>query len=172
MLDFMNLESALCNLQTAQELRIFYSANNNKQNFVDVLITASQADETQIQATWLIKHHLQNKCNCTARQADEIIFTLGDVSHWEARLHILQSIPYLEISAKCALYLNEILEVLIEDKHGFVRAWAYNAVYVLSNEYPEYKSKSEQKIRWAILNETAAVRARLRNLPEYANSGK
>ncbi len=64
----------------------------------------------------------------------------------------LQSVKYVEAFARDCLC----------DNNKFVRAWAYNAFYLLSRQYPVYRDEAEQFLKMGLADEPASVQARIR----------
>jgi hypothetical protein len=61
------------------------------------------------------------------------------------------------------------LRTCLADENKFVRAWAYNGFYLLSQQYPEYQQETEQFFAMAMRDEAASVKARIRNILKKVN---
>jgi len=90
--------------------------------------------------------------------------SLGTQEHWEAKLHILQSLPYLPIAERNRKAVEAFLRLTLTDANKFVRAWSYNGFYELARQHPKYQAETEQFFQMAMRDEAASVKARIRNI--------
>jgi len=117
----------------------------------------------QVGATWVVKHLAERGSPPGGRLARRAIDLLGRVRESDAILHLLQTLPYLEIPAGRQEELRRVLGRLTGSGHAFVRAWAYNGLGVLATGNPELRGEVEALFDEAARWETAAVRARIRD---------
>ncbi len=114
-------------------------------------------------ATWLLKHHFEQAGVQSENVSNKIYQQLDNILEWQPRLHLLQSVPFLPVSE---LYKNRV-EMFIRqsliDVNKFVRAWAYNAFYLLSKQYPIYKAEAEKFLKLGLNDEPASVKARIKH---------
>jgi hypothetical protein len=72
----------------------------------------------------------------------------------------------LPIPSSCVAELKQSLIGWTLDRNLFVRSWAYSGLHRLAALYPKYRSQIMPLLERAKAEESASVRARLRNLPE------
>ena len=89
---------------------------------------------------------------------------LQSLEHWESRLHVLQSIPYMPIPGTHKKKVETFLRECLVDDVKFVKAWAYSGFYELAVQYPEYQDEAEQFFEMAMRDQPASVRSRIRNI--------
>lgn len=125
-------------------------------------LAADEEPELQVGATWVIKHLAERGSAPSGRLAGKVIDLLGRLEAADAVLHLLQTLPHMEIPADRREGLRRNLDRLIGSGHAFVRAWAYNGLGVLAAGDPGIRSEVEAVFDEAAERETAAVRARIR----------
>ena len=132
---------------------------------VPQLLDLAASDETALQvgATWVLKHLAERGTPPHGRQVGPFIDLLTRVRAPDALLHVLQTLPFMEIPAEREQALRRVLLGLIESPRAFVRAWAYNALGVLAARNPALWPETRALFDKAAESETAAVRARIRH---------
>lgn len=125
-------------------------------------LAAEEEPALQIGATWVIKHLAERGSAPSGRLAGKAIDLLGRLEATDAVLHLLQTLPHMEIPADRREGLRRDLDRLIESRHAFVRAWGYNGLGLLAAGDPGIRSEVEALFEEAAEWETAAVRARIR----------
>ncbi|WP_422364940.1 hypothetical protein [Pelagibius sp.] len=136
------------------------------------LTALARRDDAKLQAgaTWLLKHFLESGqeqgVTFSAQQSGALLALLGEVSHWEARLHLLQILPALTLpeERKAALYRLLTGSDYLQASNKFVRAWTYNALAILATRFPELRKTVAPLLISAQEDEAASVRARLRRV--------
>lgn len=122
--------------------------------------------ELQRASSWLIKKALERGCEITESETSTLLSTLPNCLHWEAQLHLLQSLPYCSIPEDQLQTLLAFLTDSTQSENKMVRAWSYNAWYLIACQYPEYQSQVKLLLL-AILDkssEVASVKARIRSI--------
>ena len=127
-------------------------------------LAASDEPALQVGATWVIKHLAERGSAPTGRQAALAIDLLERPLAPDAILHLLQTLPYVEIPAERQAALRRTLHRLIGSQRAFIRAWAYNGLGVLAGGNPDLREEVEELFDAAAAHETAAVRARIRHV--------
>ena len=61
-------------------------------------------------------------------------------------------------------FLRGLFEEFLNDDNKFVRAWSYNGLFVLADQYPEFRIEVIHQLKRAREEEAASVRARIRNI--------
>ena len=123
-----------------------------------------QKVDLQKGVSWLLKRYLENNHRLEKDEIAGVFTLLSEIEHWEAKLHILQCIPYLPIGKAEKKYVEAFLRRCLIDKNKFVRAWTYNGFYEISLQYPEYKEETKQFFEIAMRDEAPSVKARIRNI--------
>ena len=126
-------------------------------------LAASDEPALQVGATWVIKRLAELGDAPAGKQAARAIDLLDRVHAPDAVLHLLQTLPYMEIPADRQAGLYRALNRLIGPRRAFIRAWAYNGLGVLAKGNPDLRIEVEALFGAAAERETAAVRARIRH---------
>lgn len=116
----------------------------------------------QVGATWVIKYLAEHGCAPGGPLAAEAIDLLDRLQAPDAVLHLLQTLPHMEIPDDRHQQLRRALDRLIGSRRAFVRAWAYNGLGVLASADPNHRDEVEALFDEASERETAAVKARIR----------
>ena len=127
----------------------------------DVLALFSEAD-AQVGATWLLKKHLDSGNEIDAADTIPVFRMLDRLEHWEACLHVLQCLPAFSVPSRYKKKTETFLRRCLADENKFVRAWAYNGMYELAKQYPQYRVEVSQLLETALEDEPASVKARVR----------
>lgn len=150
--------------KSAIDIKTIYQNHQHDKSFSEKIIQLINQPCFQKAATWLLKHHLEKKHQLTKNQNLKILSLLVKLDCWEAKLHILQCLPYLKIFDESKKDAEAFLRQCLVDKNKFVRAWAYNGFYELSIWHPEYQAETQLFFDMAMKDEAASVKARIRNI--------
>ena len=163
----MGLKNSLkqWNGKDTHKLAELYELKQSSNTFIDDLCECLKREETERGASWLLKYALEQNMVFSEAQQDFLIDALPDLMHWEAKLHILQSMPYMTFKPKHKAALTRFIEMQLAHENKFVRAWAYSGLAVLRDTYHELAGECEMRLKHALENETAAsVKARIRQV--------
>ena len=152
------------NGKSKDDIEAVYETYRNKPNFLDTILTLKSDVSYQKGATWLLKKWLESGNQIKAGQVKNIYGSLSSLNDWEAKLHVLQSIPYMPIGVDDRSNVESFLRETLTDSNKFIRAWSYNGFYELAVQYPEYVVEVEQFLEMALRDEVASVQARVRNI--------
>ena len=153
------------NGKSSEDIEDLYAVLADQPDFEDRLVSALAGDEEVHRgATWLLKHHLEHKKSFSDGQIASVFSQLDSLKNWEAKLHILQCLPYLTVSSEHRNGVEEFVRGCLSEINKFVRAWAYNAMYELACQYPELQPEAEVMFEAASEDEAASVKARVRNI--------
>jgi hypothetical protein len=141
-----------------------YERAKIRRGFVAAVIALAVRVEFEVGATWLLKRHLEDGGRLVPAQSDRLFELLGALEAWEARLHVLQSLPHLRIREAHVPAVQRLARDGIASERPFVRAWAYSGFCELANEYPEFTAEAERLLERARGDEAASVRARVRRI--------
>ena len=72
--------------------------------------------------------------------------------------------PNWEVSVDQSEQVNRFIERCLDGSNLFVRAWAYGALDHLAGQHAEYRVIADKKLTWALENESALVKARIRQV--------
>ncbi len=163
----------LRNLQTDQSLQgnrpdtdklhLLYDQYCNRQDFISQLLTGLAEPQTQITASWLLKHYLQQQVLDT-QQTMDLLNQLQGIESWQARLQLLQCVQFLKIPSSAKPPLEQYVRENLADSNTFVRAWSYDAFFRLAVQFSEYRPEAHQLLQMGLRDEPASVKARIRRL--------
>ena len=94
-----------------------------------------------------------------------------DVDQNDALLHVLQTLPFVELPSDSLEWLHGRLSELLERDHKFVRAWTFNAFGLLATADSRYRDEVVAMFEEAARSEPASVRARVRHAAKALGRG-
>ena len=147
-----------------KELERYYDLNHGKEDFSENLLNQLPNDEFENANTWLLKRYLENGNRLPANIEIRILDLLPQLSVWEAKLHLLQILPYITVPKSRSSIIREILLAFIDENNKFIRAWACNGLYHLQTCHHEYKTEMITILNKAYSNEAPSIKARIRNI--------
>ncbi|WP_428243477.1 hypothetical protein [Gynuella sp.] len=150
--------------KSADDIGDIYHHHHQVDSFVPELIELCGQAGFEKGATWLLKCHLEKQHPLKADQIAALYKMAAKFESWEAKLHVLQSMPYLPVGQSEKNSVEFLLRECLMDKNKFVRTWAYNGFYELSVQYPEYADETRLFFEMAMKDEAASVKARIRNI--------
>lgn len=175
MLNLVNTESRNIKVELKTELEqwdgkntdaitLIYQEHHFEPYFIAQIIELSEEESYCSGATWLLKHHFEAEEQLTDSEIDAVYGKLNGIENWEAKLHLLQSIPYMPISENNKPLVETFVRACLGDRNKFLRAWAYNALFVLSQQYPEYLGDVKRLFKIALRKEAPSIKARIKNI--------
>lgn len=147
--------------KSSEHIKACYRSTDN---LVDVLIPMLTEESTAVGASWLLKHHFENAGDMNDKQIRTVYQSLPHLVHWEAKLHVLQSMPYMRIPQSEKATVERFVRAHLCDPNKFVRAWSYNGFYELAVRFTEMQQEATQLFEMALRDEPASVKARVRNI--------
>ena len=126
-------------------------------------LAASEEAELQAGATWVIKYLAERGVVLRGPQAGALLQLLNRRIAPHATLHVLQTLPFVEVARADEPALKRALLSLIKSRRAFVRAWAYNGLGVLAVRNPGMRGEVDRLFDLVAETETAAVRVRIRH---------
>ena len=161
----MTLEKAILqwDKKSAHDITRVYHEFYQSSDFIRQLLKLAQDEKAQDGATWLIKHWLENNEAAHHQQVNPVLDILDKLHLWPAKLHVLQSLPFLEIKQEQTKALESFLYQHLTDKNKFVKAWAYNGYHVLALQHPHYRKIAKEYLEMGLRDEAASIKARIRN---------
>lgn len=161
---FIEQDIAAWDEKSAADIKAIYDAHHAEADFADSIIDLSFTQTFEKGATWLLKAWLESGHTLTKSQIRKIYGALDQLEHWEARLHVLQCIPFMPIPEVESKNVYTFLRLSLTDQNKFVRAWSYNGLYELSKQYSKYLNETRQYFEMAMCDEAPSVKARIRNI--------
>ncbi len=150
--------------KSIRDISEIYDRHCHNEEFKSDLLRLAGDPVTQKGSTWLLKHHLENDINPSNRELADIYNKLDVLEHWESKLHVLQSLPFLTIPKNHKNKVEIFLRACLMENNKFVRAWAYNGFYELAVQYPEYVQETREFFEMAMRDEAPSVKSRIRNI--------
>ena len=129
-----------------------------------VELAARDEVELQVGATWVLKNLAERGVAPRERETAALLRLLHRPLPPDALLHLLQTLPHMDLPAGEEHALHRALLMLIESDRAFVRAWAYNGLGLLAALNAGFRHEVERLFDRAAPTETAAVRARIRRM--------
>ena len=126
-------------------------------------ITEESEPRLQVAATWVLKRFCDAGLDLSPEQGTRILELVGQVSPWEARLHLLQVVSTVAIPSHRANTLYRTLGTLVEDANKFVRAWAFGGLIELADQHEKFRVEVKDRVLEAQETAPASVQARIRN---------
>ena len=124
---------------------------------------ASGEMELQAGATWVLKHLAERRVAPQGKEAGAMLRLLNRPIAPDAHLHLLQTLPHMDLPAGEGRSLHRALLQLTGSDRVFVRAWAYNGLGLLAARNPALRDEVESLFSGAEKTETAAVKVRIRH---------
>jgi len=164
--EMLNLEGALTAWDGKSGARIaaVYDAHSDRTGFLARLLTLLPEPRHQIGVTWLLKRYLEKQGTVSPLDVVRIYQQFPGVADWEARLHLLQSVPHLPIACQQKQTVAMFLRAGLESDKKFVRAWSYSGFFDLSAQHEEFENEMIDLVTYALAHEPASIQARLRQV--------
>ena len=126
-------------------------------------LAASDEMTLQVGATWVLRSLAERGAALHGPQAEKLVRFLSQPIAPDALLHVLQTLPYIEVETAQQGALQNALLALIKSRRPFIRAWAYSGLGTLAARDPAFRHDVLTLFDHAARSETAAVRARIRH---------
>jgi len=159
-------EIALWDGKSAEDIRDVYIEHAHTRGFLSRLVRLATDPECEVGATWLVKHHLETtECKMTLSVAKAWYACANTLTHWEARLHMLQCTPRVPVPNACVKPIRGFLDTCLTEENKFVRAWAFTGYCELAKSHPRYRKLVDELLDDGEQHDPgASVRARIRQL--------
>lgn len=152
------------NGKSVDDLHLVLDRYRDQPAFVSTILRSSEDPGLETAATWLLKQYLESAGAVDSQATDRLCRLLPQLQHWQSRLHVLQSLPYIDLPGKRKKTVEKFLRECLGDEQKFIRAWAYSGFYELARQYPEYRPEMEKLFESAIVDEAPSVKARIRRI--------
>ncbi|WP_086930070.1 hypothetical protein [Agarilytica rhodophyticola] len=150
--------------KSADSITYIFKKYSKKSLFEKDLIDLISSEDTDKGASWLLKKWLESGNNLAEKDVKNLCGKLLELQNWETKLHILQSLPYLDFNKSECLTIYAFLKSSLTNSNKFVRAWTYNGFYELAARFPEYTEETKKYFDMAMKDEAASVKARIRKI--------
>ena len=150
--------------KSAADIRAVYADHAHTRGFLARLVKLAADRGCEVGATWLVKHHLETDTTVMNSSVAETWYAcVKSLTHWEARLHLLQCMPHVPVPKSCVRQVRTFLDECIASEHKFVRAWAYTGYCELARAHPRFRAQALELLDDGERHDPAAsVRARIR----------
>lgn len=150
--------------KSAEDIGAVFECYKSDNSFIPTIIELTRIESCQNGATWLLKKAFESGVEIDQELCASVLKKYDELNSWESKLHLLQSLPYILIDTTSLNFVLAFLRECLVDSNKFVRAWAYNGFNEVSKQYPEYESETKQFFEMAMQDESASVKARIRNI--------
>ncbi|NQV80923.1 MAG: hypothetical protein HQ495_10245 [Alphaproteobacteria bacterium] len=160
----MKADIAAWDGKATEPIAAVYARNQSHKTFLaDVIALCGDAGCAR-GATWLLKHHIEGgDVPVPAALTRQIFAQLDALAHWEAKLHVLQCLPFLTIAKHDAQRVARFVDACRSDDATFVRAWAYTGLHQLAVQHPPYRDNARETLEAALkAGQPASVKVRIR----------
>ncbi len=144
--------------------KIYHECLTQNSFFQEIIQLIIDTPDLQTAATWLIKHHYDQKKELENTMLSPLLKASKDFEDWGAQLHILQILPKLILEKEVLPYIEELARKGLASDKKFVRTWAYQGLFEVSKYIPELKEEVLFVCQRAMDIESASVKARVRKI--------
>lgn len=146
-------------------LKNIYQTNMHAASFIQNIIAIyASNDATENATTWLIKHFCDKGEILDNEQIGRIFQKIGKLKHWGSQLHLLQTIPQLNLSKPLITPIEPFLKKSLSSNRTFVRAAAFEAYFEVIKFFPELKNEFKLTCEDALEKESASVQVKLKRI--------
>ncbi|MDO3380961.1 hypothetical protein [Gilvimarinus algae] len=150
--------------KSAKDITAVYNRYYREPDFAPHCIKLLAEPHRQKAASWLLKHHLETGHSLSTAQLNQVCKALDALHDWESQLHLLQLLAGQRFSAPQRQALEPFVRQCLTATHKFVRAWAYNLLHELAQQFPDLAKDARDIIAATERDEAPSVKARLRQL--------
>ncbi|MCY4062104.1 MAG: hypothetical protein OXG53_07040 [Chloroflexi bacterium] len=152
------------NGKSTEALERFAAAHQPEPSLVAELCEFAGGDDRHVQAaaTWLLKRFGVTGGELSAAQTETLLRLLLSDSSWLSRIHILQMMDTLVVSASLAAPLMEALAAQASGANTFIRAWSVHGAAVVADQHPAYRGSALDLLAASGQDAAPSVQARLR----------
>ena len=145
-------------------IQTIYDNYSQDPGFVKTILRLMAEERSQRGSSWLLKTYLSKGGLIGQAETTMLFQLLAQLSHWETRLHILQSLSFIQIPKEYKEELVAFFRQCLDEDNKFIRAWSYNGFWLLSRQYPQYQQETQNLFSIAMREESPAVKARIRRI--------
>ena len=127
-------------------------------------LALSEDPKLQSASTWLLKRYAEDGHKPNEGQSSSLLEVLLREGHWEAKLHVLQMLADLTITATNAQLLWSVLTGQTNASNKFICAWSFHGLAVIAEEHSAYQPMAIEWLERGEQHKAASVRARIRRL--------
>ncbi len=129
-----------------------------------VRLVTSPDERVQVGATWVLKRWIETHRGDVHPVTRKLLELVGVEIATDAKLHLLQLLPHLEIPSKREQDIYSACSRLLDHPNKFLRAWAFNGLGLVALQNPDYRPRVERLFEEAQSTQPASVLARIRNV--------
>lgn len=127
-------------------------------------LVSSEQIHLSIGSTWLLEALLEEGNRLDLKQAARLGRSLEAIDDDWARLHVCQSMRFLDVPSRNTGQFARFLDRCFETEHKFLRAWALDGWWRLARQHERYLGRALEVLARGEAEEVASVRARARQL--------
>lgn len=144
----------------------------DRPDFVAQLVKGLLDPAQTIAATWLIKRGIEAKVIAARDVEDAVIRSIEGLEHTDAKLHVLQILPALQIPQGQAQNVERFVRECLASPNKFLSTWAYSGFHALATRFPEYRQEVTEILETGMRDGPPATKARIRNLMKQGFPGQ
>ncbi|MBO6758183.1 MAG: hypothetical protein JJ902_17740 [Roseibium sp.] len=150
--------------KSVSRLQAIYKSAIGLPDLVARLIELCARPETEVGATWLLKHHLERQdLTMTATDSIRVAGLLSDLSDWQAQLHLFQIADRSDMTQGTRPAWEAFIRAGLMSDRKLIRAWSYYALAVLAARFTDLRAEARGILQDAMDQETAgSIKVRLR----------
>lgn len=145
-------------------LKQIYADFITEPEFFNSLIALLSEKDLQIPASWLIKHHYDQKNKLDPNEVDSLMKQTAELEQWEAQLHILQIIPKIHPEPQHLLLIDDFARRCLKSENKFVRAWSYQGLFELYKRGVVQDQELRSLCELAMETESASIQSKVRKI--------
>lgn len=150
------------NGRSAEGLTQLFSSFSGSHGFVSTLLRWGMKPGRSNGTTWLLKRYVETGGHLSQAQTRAVLRTVTELTDWPSVLHLLQTLPYLQIPEELKRPTHGWVEANLNHNNKMVRAWALNGIHVMASQFPEFQQPALHLLNQALEAEAPSVRARAR----------
>ncbi|MDN3688122.1 hypothetical protein [Cyclobacterium jeungdonense] len=154
-------------------LKNLYQENREDPSFIPITLSLFETEAAvEVSSSWVLKHHVDQGGTLSPDQVAQLLNKLDGLRFWESRLHLLQVIPKVALTAAQAEHLEPTVRSLLSSERAFVKAAAFAAYFEIVELFPELKNEFRLLCEDSLDKVSASVRVKIRRILKHLQSEK
>ncbi|WP_154853512.1 hypothetical protein [Cyclobacterium xiamenense] len=146
-------------------LKNLYQENRDDPSFIPATLALLETEEAvEVSSSWVLKHHIDQGEMVSSDQVDQLVKKLAGLRFWESRLHLLQMIPQIPLTAAQAGRLEPVVRKHLSSDRPFVKASAFAAYFEIVKRFPELKNEFRLLCEDSLEKVSASVKVKIRRI--------
>lgn len=170
----MNLNDAILkwDQKSRDDIAEIYTQFSSSPDFLESILKDLNSLKLSCGGSWLLKEHLESGATLSKPQEKAVVKALLKAQDWQTQLHLLQVFAFFQQNIQHADELFLFLRLQLSHDNKFIRAWSYNAIYLLAEQNSAHRDEANKLFSLAMRDEAASVKARLRNCVKKSSWAK